>query len=429
MASLPSLSALSFVHAEASTSARGAPETSRARLDECPLEEPTFDLVALLTSDRGSDLLPILFEFGLLSVDEEWCTYPQRGFRVRRVRHRAADLEEAREWLLAFRSICKTFRAFADGSSELKLERDDDDDDEVKYRYVETGMWPRIFDAVCMQSGCRSYELQELRDAIDASCRASHPYDREGPSWHLARNAHPMMAWESNHLTHPHWWVWRRTTDGERIRIIPKFFRHTDSSGFWSHAPRVDAFPVAPHNVHVESARLEFERTKRKEYKDKVDLHEDELPPLPPFDETALAVAFAEKRHQAPRPVVYDRERLLLFLFCVYTQMYIPCEAALFDDDELFGREWENEQDDDDGFRYDVELPDLDSSPYCGQHKPNVAFDGIHFVRELWERAQERNQELVEEERSNRQQPEEWLTQDERDARAESSHPWDEYYY
>lgn len=427
MASLPSLSALSFVHAEAPTSARGAPETSRARLDdECEL--PTFDLVALLTSDEGSDLLPMLFEFGFFSVDEQWCTFPGRGLRVRRVRHRAADLEEAREWLLAFRSICKTFRAFADLSSELKLERDDDDDDEPKYRYVETGMWPRIFDAVCMQSGCREDELQELRDAIDASCRTSHPYDIQGPSWHLARNAHPLMYHESTPETHPHWWVWRRTTDGERIRVIPKFFRHTDSSGFWSHAPRVEAFPVAPHNVHVASARLEFERTKREEYEEEVALHDPLPPPSPPFDETALAVAFANVRLQAPRPPSLDRERMLLFLFCVYTQMYIPCKAALFDDDELFGREWEREQDDDDGFRYDVELPDPDSSPYCGRHKPNDAFDGVHFVDELWERAKERNQELIEEERANRQQPEEWLTQSERD-RAEPPHPWDVHDY
>ena len=94
--------------------------------------------------------------------------------------------------------------------------------------------------------------------------------------------------------------------------------------------------------------------------------------------------------------------------------------------DELFGKDWEREQWerdngiedatlDDYEFDYEVELPDLEESPYCGRHRPNDAFDHIDFVQELWQRATKCNEDIVEEQRRFRVEPEEWLTQEERE--------------
>ena len=119
----------------------------------------------------------------------------------------------------------------------------------------------------------------------------------------------------------------------------------------------------------------------------------------------------------APMPGGFDYERLLLFLFCVYTPMTIPLGGALYADDELFGVEWErwqyeNDYDDDSGLVYDVELPDLEYSPYCGRLMPHDQLLTIKFVETLWSEAHEKNTEIIVQRRSDVSRPDTWLTED-----------------
>ena len=405
-ARLPSLGGLSL-----GARARGAP-TAMPLTPQAPsvrTGEP-LTLIGLVTGNEGDAVLQTILEVGFFNLEEDGF-FPTSSRHPRRRRLRAADLLEARDHLVAFRSVSKTFREFADKSTSVSLQLDENGG----LKFVETGLWPRVFDAVLKQSGCDESELEELRKTIDEVCRTEHPYDNQ-QAWHIKSNVHPAMAQTSTPTTHPQHWQYGPYTDAQRMRHVAKSSVDHDS-GFWSHAPRVVELQPEQINEETTQAQNAF-RIRAREAHDQL-LAESETSP-PPFNETQVAFEFKQAMDNADMPAGRDYERLLLFLFCVYTQMYIPLGGALYSDDELFGRDWErwqfdNDYGDDNGLVYDVEYPCLESSPYCGRLMPHDRLLATKFVENLWKEAHDKNAEIISERRSEEGSPYEWLTADELD--------------